>query len=68
MLIIAKYHRLNQLGDKVERKLLTYRGLFGVISLIFGYFAIKYINPSDFKAINHSGIIITFNLYSGSIF
>ncbi len=59
MLIIAKYKNLNPFGIKEQRKLLTYRGLAGITSLLCGFFAIKFINPSDFKAINHSSIIIT---------
>lgn len=59
MIIIANYQKRNPLGPKSERKLLTYRGLAGITGLLCGFFAIKFINPSDFKAINHSSIIIT---------
>ena len=59
MFIIAKCKKLSILGPPKERKLLTYRGLSGIAGLVFGFFAIKLINPSDLKVINHSNIIFT---------
>lgn len=59
MFIVLKYKHLHPFGPKKERKLLTYRGLAGILGLMCGFFAIKFINPSDFKAINHSSILIT---------
>lgn len=59
MFTVAKWKGENPLGLKKDRKLLIYRGLAGVVGMISGFFAIKFINPSDFKAINHSSIVIT---------
>ena len=59
MFIIAKYKKISVFGPPKERRLLTYRGLTGIGGLIFGFFAIKLINPSDLKVINHSNIIFT---------
>jgi drug/metabolite transporter (DMT)-like permease len=59
MFIIAKCKKLSILGPPKERKLLSFRGLSGIAGLVFGFFAIKLINPSDLKVINHSNIIFT---------
>lgn len=59
MFIIIKYKKLSLLGSPKDRMLLTIRALTGVGALFFVFFAVKLINPSDFKVINHSNIIFT---------
>lgn len=59
MLIVIKCKNLNALGPQNERKLLCLRAFTGIFGLVSAVFAIKFINPSDFKAISHSKLILT---------
>ena len=59
MIIIICYNRDHMLGPKGQRLLLSVRGIIGVCALVFLYFALLFIPPSDLSAIANSSIIIT---------
>lgn len=46
-------------GPKEQRLWLIARGLVGSSSVILGYFALKYIDPSDYSTLNNCSVIVT---------
>lgn len=59
MLLIIKSKNLPVLGPKKQRKLLVLRGILGTCGLVFFFFALKLVPPSDCISISHSSLIIT---------
>jgi drug/metabolite transporter (DMT)-like permease len=59
MFFIIKSKDLPLLGPKKQRKLLILRGILGTGGLVFFFFAIKLVPPSDCISIAHSSLIIT---------
>jgi drug/metabolite transporter (DMT)-like permease len=59
MITIVKYNSLNYLGPKGTRKLLCLRGLTGSLGILFIYFSVTFIAPSDTISITLSSVIIT---------
>ncbi len=56
---IILYKKESFLGPKNMRKWLVARGLIGSSSVVLGYFALKYIDPSDFSTLNNCSVIVT---------
>lgn len=59
MSIIILYKKENFLGPKEQRLWLLARGIIGSSSVILGYFALKYIDPSDYSTLNNCSVIVT---------
>ena len=59
MIVVMVCYKVNILGPKGSRSLLIVRGLIGLFGVIFFYFGLLFIPPSDCSAIAHCSIIIT---------
>ena len=59
MLIFIKKNNLEYFGPKSQRKLLILRGVVGSLTVIFSFFAIRYLDVSDVETITNSSVLIT---------